>query len=267
MGLRPLRSPPTRRRRSCGRARAGSPRPRSSQAITESSSAIAGMPPVSPAAMTGSRRRRARHDRRLARAAGGCAARPGRARPRPPGSAARRAAGCRESRSTICQCSARSAGRQIAQPVEARAPRSPPCRAAGRGVAASAAAWPGSSGRSAASPRSNRAPAGSAAAGGAARGSPAALRGLGSSAPAPSASDSSSRIEVADRPQPRQQQRRPRVAALGVSAQKRLAQGAHRAPGRQQHGHARQAAAGRRRPAPSSPAARVARNGRSGAIV
>jgi hypothetical protein len=44
-------------------------------------------------------------------------------------------------------------------------------------------------------------------------------------------------IEIADRPHPRQQQRRSGVAALGGQPQKRLAQAARRAPGRQQHGH------------------------------
>ena len=48
------------------------------------------------------------------------------------------------------------------------------------------------------------------------------------------------RIEVADRPHPRQQQRRSRLAPIGQHAQKGIAQGAHGAPGRQQNGDPRQ---------------------------
>ena len=137
-------------------------------------------------------------------------------------------------------------------------PRSRPCRAAGRAPRASAAAWPGSSGVAVRRARSSRAPAGSAAGGGAIRGSPAAPPGSRRRRLPPLPKRNLVGVEIADRPHPRQQQRRAGVAALAGQPQKRLAQRPHRAPGRQQHGHPRQpqrVAAGQRRAAraPASP--------------
>ncbi len=211
--------------------------PRSRAATTGISSVIAGIPPVSPAAMTGSRGWRSAPDRRLLRQQAVA----------PIGRVERTLSGEDAGpglRQNFEKMRARSANARQDRPARDRQaarsslPRSPRCREGARGWRRERRPGPAAADRGrAACPIP--APVGSTADGAAIPGSPAALHRLPSSA-APSTKDSSSEIEVADRPHPRQQQRRAGVSPIGQDAQKSLAQSADRTPGRQQNGDPRQ---------------------------
>ena len=193
------------------------------------------MPPVSPAATTGARggvRRQiaaCRANRRLRRSAGSAA--PSAARM--PGQAFGRIS---RNLRTICQCSARSSGASLAS----RAKLAPSLATVSSRRARAAAECGGLARQQVALPfpppfrhqpgqqqpaaqfrdrRRDR--------------QIAALRGIFDGGEL-------IRLEVADRPQPRQQQRSPGLPSVGCGAQKRLAQRPHRAPRRQQHRNPRQ---------------------------
>ena len=110
-----------------------------------------------------------------------------------------------------------------------------------------------------------RAPAGSAAGGGATRGSPAGCPGS-DRRPLGAAERDLVVVEIADRPQPRQQQRRAGSLPSPSGAETPRAAPAPRAGSAAARSSAA-AAADRRRPARAARRAKVARNGRSGAIV